>query len=375
LGKTRKPKLCDVNDVVSEAKLTMCLTAKVVLHSKYTPMLDELLDKASVCISRMLQNRDERSSKYYPEIPCVVAKSLIVKYQRNRKLKKISRVVLPISGDKGRQIKQVEGGLRVPALFKKDVIPAWLPENVLRVRGVELFKRRKVWWMSYTYEVPTQPIYSPQSFLGVDRNVRQNVVVVADVATGKVRKFGPDVGKITENFRNRRRDLQKAGAKGLLVKLNRKQSCKVRDINHKVSRSVVDYAKSHCSAIVLEDLGKISKKGKARRYVQKSQWAFFQLETFIKYKAALLGIPVLSVSAAFTSQECSRCGSINKPTGKHYKCSCGHFAHRDQNAAFNISKRGEQAMIHNAIIAGSIGSPRTGFRRTAESQNPRAVLA
>jgi len=32
-------------------------------------------------------------------------------------------------------------------------------------------------------------------------------------------------------------------------------------------------------------LGKISKKGKAKRYVQKSQWSFYQLETFIKYKA------------------------------------------------------------------------------------------
>ena len=108
-------------------------------------------------------------------------------------------------------------------------------------------------------------------------------------------------------------------------------------INHKVSKTIVDYAKLHRSAIVLEDLGKISKKGKAKSYVQKSQWSFYQLETFIKYKATLLGVPVVYGNPAYTRQVCSRCGSINKPNGKHYKCSCGLFDHRDANVAFNIS--------------------------------------
>ena len=36
-------------------------------------------------LPRMLYLRECSSSKYYPEIPCVVAKSLIGKYQRNPK--------------------------------------------------------------------------------------------------------------------------------------------------------------------------------------------------------------------------------------------------------------------------------------------------
>ena len=128
-----------------------------------------------------------------------------------------------------------------------------------------------------------------------------------------------------------------------------------------MSRSIVDFADKHCSAIVLEDLGKISKKGKAKRYVQKSQWSFYQLETFIKYKATLLGIPIFYVNPAYTSQVCSRCGSVNSPNGKKYRCSCSHFDHRDSNAAFNISANGwffyEQTVGQSASAVRHIGGP------------------
>jgi len=83
------------------------------------------------------------------------------------------------------------------------------------------------------------------------------------------------------------------------------------------------------------------------------------LETFIKYKAFLLGIPVFFVNPAYTSQVCSRCGSINKPNGKNYRCSCSHFDHRDSNAVFNISANEwflyEQTVGHSVLAVGYIG--------------------
>jgi putative transposase len=356
------PKLGHKYDMIYEKEFTMCLTSKVIVSHELTPILDDLYQKAGICVNRMLEDRTKSSSKYYKEIPCVLAKSLISKYQRNKKLKQVKNLVLPVCGDKGKQVKIEEGGIRVPAFFKKSVLPVKFPKPIVGfIRQVEFFKRNGKWFMSYSYNTPALPEQKVQGFIGVDRNSVGNVAVCADVMTGKVRKFGPDTAGIAKNFRNRRKNLQKKGAKSALVKIRRKQSRRIKDINHKVSRSVVDHAKLHRSAIVLEDLGKISKKGKAKRYVQKAQWSFYQLETFIKYKAALLGVPIFYVNPSYTSQVCSRCGSINKPNGKNYKCSCSHFDHRDSNAAFNISANGwflyEQTVGHSASTVGHIGGP------------------
>lgn len=341
---------------------TLCLTFKADIPHNLSPILDDLYQKSSVCVVRMLEDRTKSSSKYYKEIPCVIAKSLISKYQKNIKLKKIKSLVLPICGDKGKQVKIVDGGIKIPALFKKAILPAVFSKHISGfIRYVEFFKRSGKWFMSYSYNTPVAQKQEVRGFLGVDRNSVGNVAVCANIMSGKVRKFGPDTSGISKNFRNRRKNLQKKGAKNALKKIRRKQSNRIKSINHKVSRSIVDYAKLHCFAIVLEDLGKISKKGKAKRYVQKSQWSFYQLETFIKYKATLLGIPVYFINPAYTSQICSRCGRINKPNGKTYKCSCTHFDHRDSNAAFNISARGkfiyEQAAEQSASTVRHIGVP------------------
>ena len=110
-----------------------------------------------------------------------------------------------------------------------------------------------------------------------------------------------------------------------------------------MSKQIVDYAITHRKTIVLEDLGKIKNSKKCGRFVQKSNWAFYQLETYIKYKSSLYGIPVIYVNPAYTSKTCSRCGSINDVPGKRFVCeNCGHKDHRDANAAFNIGVRGSQ---------------------------------
>ena len=352
-------KFSDPDYMVAKKEDTMCLTFKVVISHKFSLILDILYQNSLICAREMIKDRDKSSSKYYKIIPCVVSKSLITKYQKNKKCLKIKRLAIPICGDKGKQVKLVEGGIRIPSIFKKEVIPVTFPRPIVgTIRQVEFFKREKVWYMSYSYDTPVLPQEKPKSFLGVDRNSVGNVVTIADAKTGKARRIGPCTASISRNFRNRRKNLQKKGAFKALVKIKRKQSRRTKDINHKVSRTVVDYAKLHRSAIVLEDLGEISKKGKAKRYVQKSQWSFFQLETFIKYKAALLGVPVIYVNPAYTSQECSRCGSLNKTSGKHYKCSkCGYFCHRDVNAAFNISKLGDKTVGEKVPIVGLIDNP------------------
>ena len=326
---------------------TMCLTFKVILSHKFSPILEELYKNSLTEVKKMLQNRKESSSKYYKSIPCVVAKSLITKYQQNKKCKGIKSLTIPICGDKGKQVKIVEGGVRIPAIFKKEVIPVPFPKKIFgNIRQVEFFKRKRKWFMSYSYDVLKEKPINTNACIGVDRNSVGNVATVA--VANNIVFLGPSSAGLSKNFRNRRAKLQKKGAKDALKKIKRKQSNRTKEINHKVSKEIVNLAKLHCSAIALENLGQISKKGKAKRYVQKSQWSFYQLETFIKYKAALLGVPLIFVNPAYTSQGCSECGSINKTQGKKYMCkTCGYVAHRDANASINIRKLGEQGLSRN----------------------------
>jgi putative transposase len=364
MRKTLVSKFSNPDNVVDKKEITMCLTFKVVVPHNLSPILDSLYRRSNKCVKKMLKHKDKSSSKYYKSIPCVISKSLITKYQKNKKIKSVSHLVIPVCGDKGKQVKIVDNGLRIYSIFKKEIIPVTFPKPIIgHIRQVEFFKRKKKWFMAYSYNTSILSRYDALSYLGVDRNAVGNVAAIADSSTGKVKILGCNAAKVTENFRNRRKKLQKKGARRALAQLKRKQSNRIKDINHKVSRTIVDYAKKHRSAIVLEDLGTISKKGKTKRYVQKSQWSFYQLETFLKYKAALLGVPLHYISPRYTSRICSICGSLNIANGKHYKCeSCGHFDHRDANAAFNISAQARflygRTSVDRVALVGRIGDPR-----------------
>ena len=106
--------------------------------------------------------------------------------------------------------------------------------------------------------------------------------------------------------------------------------------------------------IKLEDLKGITKNTvkKSKAFNQKLfTWAFYQLRTFITYKAKIEGIPILIVNPAYTSQTCSCCGHISKNNRldqSHFKCTkCGHESNADYNAAINISR----ASINKPIVA------------------------
>jgi IS605 OrfB family transposase len=345
---------------------TVTCCQKVKISDAFNAHLDSLLDAASPCVNRMLLNREESSSKYYPEIPSAIAKSLIAKYQKNKKCRVVTHLILPICGDKGRQIKLVKGGIRIPAIFGKAVIPVlWSRKPEGFVRYAELYKREGEWYASIIYEVVPEPKYQPIGCLGVDMNAVGNVAVMSDPQNGHVRRLGYDPAKTKSVSKGRRKNLQIAKQYRLLSIIRRKQSRRTTHQNHIVSKTVVDYAAKHRLAVVVEDLGKV-RKGKIKRFVEKSQWAYFQLLNFLRYKAALRGVPLLEVPAAYTSQECSRCGSINHPNGKQYNCSaCGHNDHRDSNAGFNIAQRGWSAIstsILSAVGVGHIG----GSLREAE---------
>lgn len=353
---------------------TATCTVKVKIPGILVPRLDSLLSIATVCIKRMLHERSKSSTKYYPELPSVVSKGLIAKYQKNRKCRSVSSIVLPICGDKEKQIKLVNTGVRIPSLFGKAVLTVSFPRPVSgdekgrRNVSAEFFHRGGQWFVTFSYRTQKPAEYQPTGMIGVDRNSVGNVAVMADPSTGKVFHLGFNPDRTKQVWRGRKSNLQRKGKNRLLCRIKRKQSRRTTHENHKVSKAIVDYAATHRRAIVLEDLSTVRAKGsKIKSYTEKSQWAFYQLLQFVLYKAALRGVMVFQVSPGYTSQECSRCGELNKPAGKKYACSrCGHNDHRDANAAFTISSRvmpiGGIARESGLPALGLIGDPLSGNR-------------
>lgn len=373
-------------EIIGQVVNTVACTVKIKIPDTLAHCLNGLLPLVSASVAHMLRNRNESSSRYYPELPCVVSKGLIAKYQRNRKFRTVSNVVIPICGDKERQIKLEGDGVRIPALFQKEILPlAFVHPCISDERGrrnisAEFFMRGGEWYGAFSYNTPAAPRFQPTGMVGVDRNSVGHVATMADPQTGRVLHLGFNPAPTKAAWRGRKKNLQRQGKNRLLCKIKHKQSRRTKHENHIVSKVIVDYAATHRRAIAIEDLGQVRAKGsKIRSYTERSQWAFFQLLQFIAYKAALRGVEVIEVHSAYSSQECSRCHLLTKPTGKKFVCShCGHKDHRDANAAFTLAQRvmpigglardsvGSRSGVLVTPFLGSIGGHRAGEAATCQ---------
>jgi putative transposase len=136
---------------------------------------------------------------------------------------------------------------------------------------------------------------------------------------------------------------------------SRREKERVKQLLHKKAEELVERAKREGKGIVLERLKGIRyahAKGYgegARRRRRIALWPFRRFQNYIDYKARWLGISVLYVPAAYTSQTCAECGFINrklKITDREWPCpSCGAILARDLNAAINIERRGTRRCL------------------------------
>ena len=79
---------------------------------------------------------------------------------------------------------------------------------------------------------------------------------------------------------------------------------------------------------------------KLAKHIGDCSW--YQFLTYLKYKAAAVGKPVIEVGRFFpSSKTCSECGVVRQSLPlsiREWQCGdCGAFHHRDVNAAINIA--------------------------------------
>lgn len=223
-----------------------------------------------------------------------------------------------------------------------------------RIRGqADLILRDGIFYLAIVVEVPEASKIDAVGTLGVDLGI----VYLATDNDGETFS-GKQIDQVREKNAILKANLQIIGTKSAtkhLKKLSGKEARFHRDINHIISKKIVAKAKDTKRAIALEDLTGIRKSVTVRR-TQRSRlhsWAFYQLRSFIEYKAAIAGIPVTLVNPRGTSHICPECGhneKANRPNRNTFRCvQCGYSGLADHVAAINIAARAVE--VNQRIVA------------------------
>lgn len=161
------------------------------------------------------------------------------------------------------------------------------------------------------------------------------------------------------HYKKIRQELQKRqtpSARKRLKEIGSRENRWITDVNHCVSKALVNQA-GESALIVLEDLANVrnatEKVRKKDRYVSVS-WAYAQLRDMIDYKAKKNGSKVLLVDPRYTSQQCPKCGHIergnrNKKTHTFVCKNCNYQSNDDRIGAMNLRAKGIQYLSEVSI--------------------------
>jgi IS605 OrfB family transposase len=266
---------------------------------------------------------------------------------RTYRLMSLDRVSLNTS--EGRVVCRLILGARQHMML---VDPTW------EVGGADLVWRDGVYYLHITQSREAPEIAGPAEpeggTLGVDLGITNLATdSEAEHFTGKL------VHLVRARYHLRRWRLQHCGtrnAKRRIRQMGQREASFQKDVNHCISKKLVQKAVVSRKAIALEDLSGIRERTTVRREhrYERHSWAFFQLRLFIAYKAAWAGVPVHLVDPRNTSRTCSTCGhceKANRKSQESFLCQrCGFAANADYNAALNISRK-ERVAVNRPLAS------------------------
>ena len=160
--------------------------------------------------------------------------------------------------------------------------------------------------------------------------------------------IGDDITFIYDKISRRKR-----GSKGFKRALSHR--------TNETNRLLNSMELSNVNTFVIEDLSNVKKdksfnkqvaKGKVIKRTRKQQesinernsrWLYPLVTSKLEMMSNEHGIMLVKVSPAYTSQMCSKCGTIHEESrkGEYFNCiDCGHNVDADVNASINIRNRG-----------------------------------
>jgi putative transposase len=236
-------------------------------------------------------------------------------------------------------ISTLEGRQEIPFIFKnyRDI-------ELRRASGqADLVYHDGIFYLVVCVDVPEHPEDDTKEFLGVDLGI---VNIASDNAGTQY--AGNKLNSVRNRYFKLRKKLQKKNtksAKRLLKKRKRKETRFAKDVNHVISKQLVNKAKALSLGIALENLQGIRDRVTVRKPHRRrhASWSFYDLRFKITYKAQLAGVKVVLVDPRNTSRMCSVCGFVskkNRPNQSTFLCqACGHSCNADLNASMNIAVR------------------------------------
>ena len=316
------------------------------------------------------QARDLGLPADYARMAVNAAVSLARSYYGQRRSRHFKRVSFPkVNGSQGiglgvnayklvkgdsRWVLRVSTGVRGRYVWLPLCVPAKYTDRMTCVRGdARLFRRGGDWYAALAIRISPTPTgcSGKHTFLGVDLGiVRHAVVATPDrvvIFDGKADRWR------REHFADLRRRYQRHRRTDRVRASQGKEARWMRDINHKISRQIVELALEYPNpVIVLERLDGIRyrTRGSKRFNRMMSSWAFRQLVDMIRYKAAKAGVLVAFCDPRGTSKTCPQCGHASRANRRKqelFRCvRCGYQANADVVAARNIAAAGPGALRH-----------------------------
>ena len=219
----------------------------------------------------------------------------------------------------------------------------------------KLFKRNGDFYLHIVVQREVEPKTDYDSVIAVDLGIH-NITVTVNSKTNKTCFYGKKLRAVRGHYFYLRRKLPNIKA---VKKIGKHEKRIVNHELHKISKAIVLEAKESNSTVVIGELKGLRKNGngKGRRFNRKlNSFPYRKLSSYIQYKAKWLGIPVLIVNEAYTSQICSVCGGRGVRRNGLFKCSCGVQLNADYNGVRNIMKRGLGLM---SKLGANVNQPRT----------------
>jgi putative transposase len=218
----------------------------------------------------------------------------------------------------------------------------------------DLVHRDGMWFLVAVCEVPAKPLFAPTDWIGVDRGIA-NLATTSDGTTSDGTNYcGRRLGRYRRWHARKRAELQKKQTRSAARRAKRRAKKEARHAahqNHKNSKEIVALAQRTGRGIALETLDGIRDRVRPSRDQRAalSSWPFHQLAEHIRYKTLRLGVPLIEVDAAYTSQMCPRCGHTarnNRPTRNRFSCRrCGLAGPADVVAGVNVRNRARSAWV------------------------------